>query len=105
MTPSNKHSNHLFTKAALPAALGLALGLGAGAVSAAEPSLSKEDFESSKTIYFQHCAGCHGTLRKGATGKKPAAGRYPEARPGAAGEDHHPGHRRWHEQLQRDHDR
>ena len=29
----------------------------------------KEYFESSKQIYFQRCAGCHGVLRKGATGK------------------------------------
>ncbi len=34
-----------------------------------EPTLSKEDFETAKNIYFQRCAGCHGTLRKGATGK------------------------------------
>ncbi len=34
-----------------------------------EPSLSKEDFEKAKELYFQHCAGCHGALRKGATGK------------------------------------
>ncbi len=32
-------------------------------------ALSDEDFESSKKIYFQRCAGCHGVLRKGATGK------------------------------------
>ena len=38
-------------------------------VHAAEPSLSKEKFEASKTLYFQRCAGCHGVLRKGATGK------------------------------------
>jgi nitrite reductase (NO-forming) / hydroxylamine reductase len=33
------------------------------------PSLSKADFEHAKTLYFQRCAGCHGVLRKGATGK------------------------------------
>ncbi len=33
------------------------------------PTLSKEKFESSKALYFQRCAGCHGALRKGATGK------------------------------------
>ncbi len=33
------------------------------------PSLSEADFEKGKTLYFQHCAGCHGVLRKGATGK------------------------------------
>ncbi len=32
-------------------------------------ALSEKDFESSKEIYFQRCAGCHGVLRKGATGK------------------------------------
>ena len=36
---------------------------------AQEPTLSEEAFESSKTLYFQRCAGCHGVLRKGATGK------------------------------------
>ncbi|MFK5984217.1 MAG: cytochrome D1 domain-containing protein [Pseudomonadota bacterium] len=33
------------------------------------PSLSEADFEKAKTLYFQRCAGCHGVLRKGATGK------------------------------------
>ncbi len=32
-------------------------------------ALSDIDFETSKEIYFQRCAGCHGVLRKGATGK------------------------------------
>ncbi|MDF1645213.1 MAG: cytochrome D1 domain-containing protein [Pseudomonadales bacterium] len=32
-------------------------------------ALSDADYESSKKIYFQRCAGCHGVLRKGATGK------------------------------------
>ena len=36
---------------------------------AQEPTLSKEAFEHSKKLYFQRCAGCHGVLRKGATGK------------------------------------
>lgn len=40
-----------------------------GAALAEEPTLSKEAYESSKTLYFQRCAGCHGVLRKGATGK------------------------------------
>ncbi len=38
-------------------------------VSAQEPTLSKEAFAHSKKLYFQRCAGCHGVLRKGATGK------------------------------------
>ncbi len=53
--------------------LGMAVGLAASSValnvSAAAPTLSEADFEKAKTIYFQRCAGCHGTLRKGATGK------------------------------------
>jgi nitrite reductase (NO-forming) / hydroxylamine reductase len=32
------------------------------------PTLSPEAFEHSKIVYFQQCAGCHGVLRKGATG-------------------------------------
>ena len=32
-------------------------------------ALSSKEFESAKNIYFQRCAGCHGVLRKGATGK------------------------------------
>ena len=33
------------------------------------PVMTKEEFNRAKTIYFQRCAGCHGVLRKGATGK------------------------------------
>jgi nitrite reductase (NO-forming)/hydroxylamine reductase len=33
------------------------------------PVLNKAEWEQAKTIYFQRCAGCHGVLRKGATGK------------------------------------
>lgn len=52
-------------------ALGIAVSLvlGSSMVSAAEPSLSDEAFAASKRIYFERCAGCHGVLRKGATGK------------------------------------
>ncbi|NOX64020.1 MAG: nitrite reductase [Chloroflexi bacterium] len=32
------------------------------------PLLSEEEFEKAKQIYFDRCAGCHGVLRKGATG-------------------------------------
>ncbi len=31
-------------------------------------ALSDEEFETSKQIFFDRCAGCHGVLRKGATG-------------------------------------
>ncbi len=33
------------------------------------PGLSKSEFARAKQIYFERCAGCHGVLRKGATGK------------------------------------
>jgi len=33
------------------------------------PQLSAEEFAQAQKIYFQRCAGCHGVLRKGATGK------------------------------------
>lgn len=33
------------------------------------PDLNAAEFEKAKEIYFQRCAGCHGVLRKGATGK------------------------------------
>ena len=36
---------------------------------AGAPDMSQADFDASKEIYFQRCAGCHGVLRKGATGK------------------------------------
>ncbi|BAE50199.1 nitrite reductase [Paramagnetospirillum magneticum] len=40
-----------------------------GAAFAQEATLSKEAKEASAKIYFERCAGCHGVLRKGATGK------------------------------------
>ena len=33
------------------------------------PAMSAEEFKKGQEIYFQRCAGCHGVLRKGATGK------------------------------------
>lgn len=33
------------------------------------PNLTPAEFDKAKEIYFQRCAGCHGVLRKGATGK------------------------------------
>ena len=34
-----------------------------------DPVLSKAEFDQASRIYFERCAGCHGVLRKGATGK------------------------------------
>ncbi len=54
-------------------AIGLALGLASGGVSlsvtAAEPTLSDAAYDEAQLHYFQRCAGCHGALRGGATGK------------------------------------
>ncbi|RFF32897.1 nitrite reductase [Wenzhouxiangella sediminis] len=33
------------------------------------PAMTEAEFERSQQIYFERCAGCHGVLRKGATGK------------------------------------
>jgi len=33
------------------------------------PDMTEAEFEISKKIFFERCAGCHGVLRKGATGK------------------------------------
>lgn len=51
-------------------AVGAALltGMTAAAI-AQEPTLSPQAKDHSKNVYFQRCAGCHGVLRKGATGK------------------------------------
>jgi nitrite reductase (NO-forming)/hydroxylamine reductase len=34
-----------------------------------DPVITDEEFARASTIYFERCAGCHGVLRKGATGK------------------------------------
>jgi nitrite reductase (NO-forming)/hydroxylamine reductase len=36
---------------------------------AAAPEMTPAEVEAGKKIYFERCAGCHGVLRKGATGK------------------------------------
>jgi len=54
---------------ALTLALGLGVGGGASAAANEAPTLTPEEFDKAKSMYFQRCAGCHGVLRKGATGK------------------------------------
>jgi nitrite reductase (NO-forming)/hydroxylamine reductase len=44
-------------------------GLEAPGAKPGVPALSKAEFDRANEIYFQRCAGCHGVLRKGATGK------------------------------------
>lgn len=38
-------------------------------VAAGAPGLSETEFATATQIFFERCAGCHGVLRKGATGK------------------------------------
>ncbi|HEX6266893.1 MAG TPA: cytochrome D1 domain-containing protein [Burkholderiales bacterium] len=38
-------------------------------VSPKAPPMTVAEFDRAKQIYFERCAGCHGVLRKGATGK------------------------------------
>ncbi|MFN2309354.1 MAG: cytochrome D1 domain-containing protein [Gammaproteobacteria bacterium] len=38
-------------------------------ISPTAPPVSEAEFVRAKQIYFERCAGCHGVLRKGATGK------------------------------------
>jgi len=33
------------------------------------PQMTKAEFDRARQLYFERCAGCHGVLRKGATGK------------------------------------
>ena len=49
--------------------VGVAMAALTGVAHGQAPTLSKEEKDSAKNIYFQRCAGCHGVLRKGATGK------------------------------------
>ena len=34
-----------------------------------DPVMTSEEYQAANQIYFERCAGCHGVLRKGATGK------------------------------------
>ena len=54
----------------LTACMGLAATTGvAYAKKEAFVPLNDAEFEQAKSMYFQRCAGCHGVLRAGATGK------------------------------------
>ena len=51
-----------FALALLPLAVGTVWAQSA-------PEMTQEEKDKAKQIYFERCAGCHGVLRKGATGK------------------------------------
>jgi len=55
--------------AVLPAALFGAFGSALAQAPATAPTLTADEKAQAKKIYFERCAGCHGVLRKGATGK------------------------------------
>ena len=38
-------------------------------INPAAPKMTAQEFDRGRQIYFERCAGCHGVLRKGATGK------------------------------------
>jgi nitrite reductase (NO-forming)/hydroxylamine reductase len=40
-----------------------------GFIDSQGPKMTQAEFDRSKKIFFERCAGCHGVLRKGATGK------------------------------------
>ena len=50
-------------------ATALAVAAASSGALAQEPTLSPSARNHAKDVYFQRCAGCHGVLRKGATGK------------------------------------
>ena len=53
-----------------PAPMAAAMGSAfAQETAKAAPSMTAAEKETAKKIYFERCAGCHGVLRKGATGK------------------------------------
>jgi nitrite reductase (NO-forming)/hydroxylamine reductase len=53
----------------LGACLGIAAMSGNAMAAKKFEPLNEEQFETAKSMYFQRCAGCHGVLRAGATGK------------------------------------
>jgi nitrite reductase (NO-forming) / hydroxylamine reductase len=59
--------------AALPLAIHNAYGAAEDAIhhdaNAKAPMITEAEFAKGSQIFFQRCAGCHGVLRKGATGK------------------------------------
>jgi nitrite reductase (NO-forming)/hydroxylamine reductase len=52
-----------------PSAVGAAAADMQMVTSPGAPAMTQAEFDHAKQIYFERCAGCHGVLRKGATGK------------------------------------
>jgi nitrite reductase (NO-forming) / hydroxylamine reductase len=68
--PKHKSIPDRLRLAALPVALAGLLNVAyAQETAPTAPTLTAEEKATGKRIYFERCAGCHGVLRKGATGK------------------------------------
>jgi nitrite reductase (NO-forming)/hydroxylamine reductase len=66
-TIMNKRS---VVSATIASGLLLVFGSSAGAVDLQPvPQITEDEFKTAQFIYFDRCSGCHGALRKGATGK------------------------------------
>src|SRR5574340_98865 len=65
-TMNIRYTKTLAILAALPLIITQAYGAEARA---AAPAMTDAEFSQGSKIYFERCAGCHGVLRKGATGK------------------------------------
>ena len=59
-----------FPRLSSVAAAVMLTGLAASAFAQEAPVMSVSEKEAAKKIYFERCAGCHGVLRKGATGQR-----------------------------------
>lgn len=59
-----RYTKTLAILAALPLTIASAYGAAAGA-----PAMTEAEMVQANKIFFERCAGCHGVLRKGATGK------------------------------------
>ncbi|WP_435628416.1 cytochrome D1 domain-containing protein [Candidatus Ferrigenium straubiae] len=59
-----RYTKTLAILAALPLTIASAHGAAAGA-----PAMTEAEMGQANKIFFERCAGCHGVLRKGATGK------------------------------------
>ncbi len=63
-----KHTTK-YGAAALAVFVGMAASSGVAFAKKKFEPLNEAEFEQAKSMYFQRCAGCHGVLRQGATGK------------------------------------
>ncbi len=61
-------SNTIYKLGGVMMALSLSASV-AWAAAPKAPALTDAEFDKAKQIFFERCAGCHGVLRKGATGK------------------------------------